>query len=379
MLLLAFACAFFAFHGYEVQKRFLNGMDFKPVYSSARCLLAGCNPYDEDETREQFLTHGGPPDDLRAFRPYNANYPPTALALVTPLAALPYPMAHAIWLWMGMALFSVAVFLMADLCFPRLPWAVVGLLALFVATSLSLTSLAQPAMYVIALLCLAVWCFVRQRIVAVGILAMSISLAFKPHLGALLWLYFFMAGGLHRKRAWQVLWMTLLIALPGIAWASLMPASRHWVHDLSVNLAGIAARGSASDPGPANPEAPSIANLQSLTSLLQDNRPFYNLVAYAVSAVLLAIWAVPVLRMRNSPRKDLLAIATASCLAILPIYHREYDTRLLLLAFPALALVFPRRRLSATIAFAIGLLMVGLTSFYSAISKGPSSVRLTPG
>ena len=42
--------------------------------------------------------------------------------------------------------------------------------------------------------------------------------------------------------------------------------------------------------------------------------------------------------MRPSRERDLFAIASISCISLLPIYHHDYDTRLLLLLTPAFAL-----------------------------------------
>ncbi len=47
----------------------------------------------------------------------------------------------------------------------------------------------------------------------------------------------------------------------------------------------------------------------------------------------------------------LLALAALSILSLMPVYHRFYDTRLLLLTVPAVLIVFQKRRfLGATIA-----------------------------
>src|ERR1700722_6612416 len=60
--------------------------DFRTVYSSARCLLEGCNPYSPEAIKEAFAKKNGGMDfalpvGMAAWQPFNANYPPTSLAL----------------------------------------------------------------------------------------------------------------------------------------------------------------------------------------------------------------------------------------------------------------------------------------------------------
>ena len=51
------------------------------------------------------------------------------------------------------------------------------------------------------------------------------------------------------------------------------------------------------------------------------------------------IWCYVTFRADWSRRKDFLGLASIACLSILPIYHRNYDLRLLLLTFPAVAML----------------------------------------
>ena len=363
-------CLLFAVRGFRDQQKTLQSFDFKPVYSGARCLIDGCDPYDSPALQREFLAHGGDPRDLRPFRPFNANYPPSALAWITPLALLPFGPAHLLWLGLSIGLFSTAALLIAGLCAPMSAIAAPALLAMFVASSTMLLMLGQPAGPVLGLLGIAVWCLLRGGPAWVSVPCFALSLTLKPHLGALVWLFFLLArsprssssgvsassraplspAALYRRRALQILAATVLMSLPGLAWASLSPAARHWPQELRRNLQGIAAHGQASDPGPANDEAHDITSLQAVFSVVRDQPAFYNGASYAVFGVLLAAWLVPVLRSPASPRRDLLALAAASAFSLLPIYHRQYDTRLLLLSFPALALLLARGRASGWVA-----------------------------
>jgi len=86
-----------------------------------------------------------------------------------------------------------------------------------------------------------------------------------------------------------------------------------------------------------------IISLQAILSLLWDNATFYNLAAWLVCGPLLILWCVRTLRSRFSPETAWLALAAIVPLAMLPVYHRTYDARLLLLAVPACAMLWRER------------------------------------
>ncbi len=356
-------CLLFAVRGYRDQRETLQSFDFKPVYSGARCLIDGCDPYDSAVLQREFLAHGGDPHDLRPFRRFNANYPPSALALLTPLALLPFGPAHLLWLGLSIGLFSTAALLVGSLCARLSAVVAPTLLAALVATSTMLLMLGQPAGPVLGLLGIAVWCLLRGGPAWISVPCFALSLTLKPHLGALVWLFFLLArspqsdvsgadtslpppplspAALYRRRALQILAGTVLISLPGLAWASLSPATRHWPQELRRNLQGIAGHGQPSDPGPANDEAHDITSLQAAFSVVEDRPAFYNAASFGVSGLLLIAWLLPVVRRPPSLARDLLALAAVSALTLLPVYHRQYDTRLLLLSFPAVALLLAR-------------------------------------
>jgi hypothetical protein len=348
-----------------------------------------------------FLKHGGDPSDLRPFRPFNANYPPSALFLVIPLAMLPFGVACAIWSWIGIVLFCGAALCVADLCGGKRALVVQCVLAGFVATSTMLIMLGQPAMMSISLAVIAVWCFLRGRLAWLGVLAFAVSLTFKPHVGALVWLFFLLASRaeegageaarMFRRRALETLVVTLILMAPGILLAFHQPASAHWPQELHTNLVGIGARGNASDPGPTNGEAQAIASLQAVFSLVRDVPRFYNLAAYAVFVPLFLAWLYGVVRPVREPQRflaggagfsagaasfsaiaarNLMALAAAAALGFLPIYHRQYDTRLLLLMFPAVALLATSSRWMGRTAIVLSVVATVMTS-HQFVHLGP--------
>jgi hypothetical protein len=356
-LLLALAGALaFVVRGYHDEREALHFRDFKQPYSSSLCLLHGCDPYSEPDTRAAFLSAGGVDNDRVVFDPYSALYPPFSLALLTPVAALPYPVAHRVWEALTAAAFSIAVLLTAELCLQfeaSLP--VIVLLALFSLSSTILIMLGQISGLVLALLVIAFSCLIKERLIWLAVLCLVIAVLLKPHDAAIPTLYLLFAGGRWRKAFGWVASISILFAAGSLLWFSSMQSTSHWLPELQANLHGNAAAGSVNNPATGHMQSINLADLQAILAVVHDKASFYNDTAALVSLVILLCWAVLLWRMPNSLSKHLLAIATIACLALLPIYHRQYDTRILLLAFPAVALLLSRRnhRMPGVVGFAL--------------------------
>jgi hypothetical protein len=83
-----------------------------------------------------------------------------------------------------------------------------------------------------------------------------------------------------------------------------------------------------------------LVSLQEVISVFRDDPHFYNPATYLVCAPLLLVWALATLRYRPSPRTVWLALAAIAALSMLPLYHRQQDTKLLLLTVPACAMLW---------------------------------------
>ncbi len=355
-LLVCFGIAIYVLRGIHDEKRVLEFRDFKQPYSSARCLLHGCNPYSESDTQKEFLRAGGSDDDTQVFRPFSALYPPFSLAVLAPIAALSYPAAHRLWLALIAVLVAVAVLAILDLCreedlyrdgdlyrkaallAPSL------LLSLFIASSTILLMLGQISGPVIALLSIGFWCLLRGRAAWVAVVCLTVALCLKPHDAALLVCYLPFAGRPWRRAFVGVAALTAIVVVAGTVWCTTTPASAGWLIDLRANLHGNAAPGGADDPGVRSTEALYMANLQPLFSTLTSSRSLSNVLALATVLLLLAVWLPLAVRLPNTYAKHLLAIGSLACLTLLPLYHRQYDTRILLLVFPSVAYLLNRRR-----------------------------------
>lgn len=342
-LITLLGCLVFLVLGFHREPRVFHSRDFKQPYASARCLLEHCNPYSESDTEAQYAAARGPNNDQLVFVPYSALYPPPSLLLLAPVAALPYPAAHFVWLLLIAAGFCTAAMLVANLCAPYGSFVAVIALACFVAGSDVLLMLGQLSGVAIALLVIGIWALLREK-VAVAVVCITLALCLKPHDVLLFVPYLLMGGRKWRRGFWGIVALTAVITLVAVLWFSTAPNTAHWLSDLRVNLAGNSAPGSVNDPGPSNARADAIADLQAVYSVLRDSKPFYSAAAYGTTAILYLAWLYPAMRMRNTVEKHLLAVAGLACITLLPIYHRQYDTRLLLLIFPAIALLLAPRR-----------------------------------
>jgi len=113
--------------------------------------------------------------------------------------------------------------------------------------------------------------------------------------------------------------------------------------ELRSDLATCSASGGACDPGPNSPgghDADFLINLQTAISVFWDNSHIYNPVTYLLCGPLLLIWIITTLRARASATSAWLALAAIVTLSMLPLYHRQHDTRLLLLTIPACAMLW---------------------------------------
>jgi hypothetical protein len=362
-LITLLGCLVFAVLGFHREPRVFHFRDFKQPYASARCVLKHCNPYSESDTEAQYFAAHGPDNDRLVFVPYSALYPPPSLLLLTPVAALSYPAAHAFWILAITVGFSVAALLMTDLIAPYGSWLAVLGLACFVATSDALIMLGQLSGVAIALLVIGLWLLLREKSWAAAV-CIAVALCLKPHDVVLFLAYLLIAGRPWRKGFWVVAGLAVALTLVAVVWFSATPATAHWLADMRANLAGNSAPGSVNDPGPLNPQADAIASLQAVFSVFRDSRPFYSVMAYLTTAVLYIACLYAAVRMRNSPERHLLVIAAIACITLLPIYHRQYDTRILLLIFPAIAWLFSRRR-----SLGFGALVLAFVAIFPAIAQ----------
>jgi hypothetical protein len=350
-------------------------LDFRAVYYPARCLMQHCDPYNESEVLRVYQTEGvyasldTAKERMMASR---YGYLPSAFSFTVFFALLPWWYAQALWTALTIGGIILASFLIWTIGANHAPVISGCLIGFLLANSEVLAIQGMCAGIVISLCVVAVWCFLRERFVPAGILCFALSLAIKPQDTGLVWLYFLLAGGVYRKRAWQVLVAAVLLSLPALLWV--WHLSPHWIQELHSNILALSAHGGLNDPGPATSGARGLAaviSLQAVLSAFWDDPRIYNPASYLICAPFLLAWVIVALRFRPTAARVWLGLAAIAAFSVLPIYHRQYDAKLLLLAVPACATLWAEGGLTGRLALlvtAAGFLVTGDLS--SAILMG---------
>lgn len=314
-------------------------VDFRVMYYPARCLVQHGDPYNQSQVLSLYRAMGGDnPSDSEKVRQIVTRYIylPSAFSFTVPFALLPWGPAHLLWLVLTMAGLIFASYLVWCLAAEYAPVAAGALICLFLANSELLIISTNAAGIVVSLCAVAVWSFLRNRFIPGGILCLAIALALKPQDSGLVLLYFLLAGGLFRKRALQTLLVTALLSLPALLWV--WHTAPGWAQEWQSNVTALSVRGGISDPGPTSLGGHGLANvisLQSVISVFWDDPRVYNPMSYLVCAPLLLAWIAVTLRFRSTQARTALALACVAALTMLPVYHRQYDAKLLLIAIPA--------------------------------------------
>jgi hypothetical protein len=340
--------------------------DFRALYYPARCLVdnsdlylvSGVAPiYQEDSAHF-------PKDNWKNREIATRNvYPPTAFTFMLPFAMLSWGPAHILWLILTVGGILSVSFLIWHFSAGYAPLACGALLALFLINSELLVISSNAAGIVVSLCVVAVCCFLRDRFVVLGIVCLAVSLTIKPQETGLVWLYFLLAGGVYRKRALQTLLVAIVVSVPAMLWV--WHVSPHWPAEWQANLAAFSAHGAINDPGPDSAGGHGLAmviSLQALFSVFRDDPRVYNVASYLVCAPLLVVWAMVTLRTRTTPAKAWLALASIAAISMLPVYHRQYDAKLLLLTIPACVMLLAeggRVGKLALVATSAGLVLTG--------------------
>jgi len=319
-------------------------IDFKAIYYGTRCLLQGHDPYQVSQLESVYQAeHGASPRESMQHRRLVTLYVnlPTTFIFIAPFAMLPFWAAQALWLGSLAVVFILAAFLMWNIGARRAPAISLVLVCILLANSEVLFGTGNTAGIVVGLCVVAVWCFLEERFVPAGILCLAASLAIKPHDTGLVWLFFFLAGGVHRVRALQTLLLTLVLGLSALLWVS--HVAPDWAQNWQSNLAAISAPGGLNEAGPASltsRTAGMVVDLQAALSVFRDDPRVYNPISYLVCGAMLLVWSIRTLRSRFSPARAWLALAAVAPLTMLVTYHRPYDAKLLFLTVPACAMLW---------------------------------------
>lgn len=320
---------------------------FKAIFYPARCLMHHSDPYNPTELQRLYESEGGkfPSNPTEAFLFRRAMLVcvnlPTSLLFAVLFAILPWKAAAGVWFVQNLASMGIGAFLIWQVAKDDALKPATLLVGFILANSELLLALGNLSAVVEGLCIVSVCCFLQGRFARLGVVCLGISLALKPQIGGLVWFYFLLAGGVYRKRAVQSVVVAAALALPAVVWVSRV--SQQWPQELRTNLHTLAAQGSVNDPGPTSltfHSADTVISLQSTFSLIRDEPRFYNLASYLICGLLFLAGALRTLQLPFNKQNAWLALAAVSMLSLLPVYHRAYDAKLLLLAVPGCALLW---------------------------------------
>lgn len=347
LYLLLIGCAVFVLLGAALEVISTVSMtDFRAYYYSARCLIQKRDPYNVNEALRVYRSEEKErPHDTAENQQVITRfiYLPPTFVITSPLATLSFSVGRLIWVVLNAGCLILASFAIWDLASPYAPLMAGALTGFVVANSELVLITGNSVGIAIGLCVVSVWCIVKDRYVYPGILCLSISLMLKPHDAGFIWLYLVLAGGIYRRRAWQILAATTLLSLPALAWVTIV--APNWLHELRANIAALSVHGGVADPGPASSGAHALAmqiNLQTALSVFWDDPRFYDPASYVLCGILVIVWSIRVLRRKSSERLSWIALAFAATLSMLPVYHRQDDAKLLLLTIPACAMAWAR-------------------------------------
>jgi hypothetical protein len=293
-------------------------------------------------------------------------YFPTAFPFTVLFALFPWGPAHILWLGFTAASLILGAILMWDIASVYAPTVSGLLVGLTLANCELFFILGNPAGIAIGLGVIAVWCFVRERWVTVGVLCMAISLMLKPHDSALVWLCLVLAERVYRKRALQTVLVLLVVSVASILWVT--HVAPNWASEFEANLVQNSAHGYLSDPGPKSSAGHGIGmiiSLQTVISVFRDNPRVYNPIAYAIVGALILVWMVKTARSQISSTTIWFALAPISALSMLPLYHRLYDAKILMLAIPACAMLWLRGGMIAWVSLFLNVAAILLTGGFA--------------
>ncbi len=362
LLLVTIGATIFLWWGSSMAFTSPHGMcDFETVYNHARVVIEKGDPYLESRAvysrmnNEDYL-------DQRSTSVYGLPvmicvYPPTSLFVVAPLAYLHWEQARLLWMIVLSGGLVVSALLIWDVCADYEPVLSGALIGFLLANSETLLFEGNAGGIAVSLCVVAVWCFLRNRLGWVGVCCLALSLAVKPHDAGLVWLYFVFAGGLYRKRALQTVAVTAVVGLAAVLWVS--QVSPNWLHEMSVNLTTVVARGQVNDPGPTSGTpllTNSAINMQTVFSVFWNEPRFYNPVSYLLGGALMIVLLRAMFRLHFSRVNAWLILAAIVPLSMLPIYHRHHDAKILLLSIPACVMLWgkasPHGRLGVLVTLA---------------------------
>jgi hypothetical protein len=299
--------------------------DLLPVYIPARAWVRGADPYSPASYTNSLMRAlkepWNPAVSQRAIPPY----PLSTFVLLSPLAALPWPVARWVWLGSEMALIAAMIvcLVLLDELENKTAWILIALI-LALAPLHSGIATGNLSIVTTAIACIGVWAMRGQRKTLAGIL-FAVTIALKPQIGLCFLAYYLL------RRQWRP--CGLAIAGSAATWLAgawrLHAIGLFWASELARNARLFVGSNRYDDFSSINPMRFTLIDLQVPYFDLTGGKKSAALLALATVAVLGAIAVLLILKMRMPD--DVLSLSVLTILSLLPVYHRFYDASLLVL------------------------------------------------
>ena len=330
-----------------------NFNDFISPYIQTRAWIAGIDPYSSenllrlwpaDSEHYDFLAHDFAEGTLVYKHGIPTAYPLTAFLLLVPVAALPWHIAHPLWLMITVLAFAVSVIsLMAVAKLFPVTWPSLVFLTLALALAPFHTGLAAGSIVtvVVAASAAAVWAAEYDRALLAAVL-LAIAVSLKPQIGLPFLFYYLL------RRRWRTLSVAsgAVATLAVVALVRLTASGAPWLQNYLYDGRVLLGPGSLGDFTEKDPLRFGLINFQVAAYTILQNRDHAIAAAFTVAAIAGLIWLF--LFFRSGNRHDvLLELSTLAVLSLIPVYHRFYDASLLILplAWSLTALTEPNVRL----------------------------------
>jgi hypothetical protein len=285
--------------------------DLSTPYVSARLWLRGLDPYQQSSFMQEWTRAGGVRFTNRgSSTTTRPAYPPPTLPALAPLAILPWKVARIVFALLATALYGFVVW--------KLRKASPLTLAIVVGMSSVGTAIGGGNLAILAIE-LAVLAGLDPKPTRSGLL-LGLSICLKPQLGAWLLLYYLLT------RRWRIASTAIATASCLLALALLRLPST-WIASYKDNLSHFFSIGGVNDFTTANPSRFELVNLQVVAFSIVHDYAMSNLIAWTLTGILLAAWAVWCIRKDHG----LLAMGTVALIGLLPVYQRFYNLPIVLL------------------------------------------------
>ena len=336
--------------------------DFRFVYNGVRCLIRGVDAYKYEEFVRVYEADGGQfgtgQQRVRHLEMAHHMYLPSS-AVILPLGFLPWSWAEIAWWGLTAGSLIAGCVLIWRVSAQYAPVLAGGSLAIALATSWVLLILGNVAGLVVGLCLVAAWSFIEGQLIWLGICCLAFGLMLKPHDAGLIWLFFLVAGRSYRRYAIQTAAVSAAASLPLFLWATAI--SPHWPTELRENLGAISVPGGLNDfsaRSMAGHGLERVIELPAAISALTGDASFVSALSYTVCGAVCLIWVAMLVMKPATRRTSWFALAACAALTMLPVYHRMYDAKLLILTIPAFSILWREGGATAWVALTLNALLL---------------------